>query len=488
MSLVLISLGNYGREVLQKHESLVISSTLLFENLPLSTRLPPDCNGQGESYPSGLPPQRTNQEEARPGTSGQREGNRGTRPELGGGGSDDDGSEPDALWDNIFSFVIHGRDLRPSSASKCKFAFVRHGTGTDREHIHVVFSAYFSNKWRTVDRIGQAFGLNETQIAIAKRSLISVRNPYKYAIYLSRAGIRGRWVHYNGGVQVILDFLTEYQGVIEAENIDVETGLTYCGQQLDKLREERSITRSKIKTYDVQLDQCMDLFNKYRPLAPGQIKNKIPPSEKMNMFRIYGPYYANVLKNCHDMWLQMENDVMRNMSYLERLRYVYKEDRPLTEEEHNMVYRFVNIIEKNNIKFKDFIAKFCYVFNGLNSKIHGFVIQGVSNAGKSLVAKILLHNLHPTKITKNSSGNNFRFSRLPDSNCVLWEEASIPSTEVDLWKSILGGEAMETDVKHQDHQEIPNIPWIITTNREITERLEGEDRASILNRIFKFRI
>lgn len=42
-------------------------------------------------------------------------------------------------------------------------------------------------------------------------------------------------------------------------------------------------------------------------------------------------------------------------------------------------------------------------------------------------------------------------------------------------------------VKHQDHQSIPTVPWIITENRDITDRLEGQDKESIIKRIFKFR-
>lgn len=152
------------------------------------------------------------------------------------------------------------------------------------------------------------------------------------------------------------------------------------------------------------------------------------------------------MKNGFDIRLQKENTILRSMTYMERLRHIYPEDRELTRNEWQQVRQYKDIIEKNNINFRRFIARFCYAFNGRNSKIHAFVIEGVSNAGKSLVARMLLHNLHPTKITKNSNGNNFRFSWLPDyySNCVLWEEASIPKTEVDLWKSILGGEEMET--------------------------------------------
>lgn len=174
------------------------------------------------------------------------------------------------------------------------------------------------------------------------------------------------------------------------------------------------------------------------------------------------------------------------MTYMDRLRYLYPEDSPLTRPEWKQVRQFKRIIERNNINFRKFIAQFCYVFNGVNSKIHAFVIEGVSNAGKSLVAKMLLYNLHPTKITKNSNGNNFRFSRLQDSNSVLWEEAQVPEAEVNLWKSILGGEEMETDEKHQDHQSIPTLPWIITANRDLTDRLEGQDKESILNRIFRY--
>lgn len=141
------------------------------------------------------------------------------------------------------------------------------------------------------------------------------------------------------------------------------------------------------------------------------------------------------------------------------------------------VRKFKNTIEKNNIDFKEFIAKFCYVFNNKNSKLHAFVIEGISNAGYSLVAKILLHNMNPTKITKSSAGNKFRFSRPPDSNCALWEEASIPQG-VDMWNSILGREGMETDIKHADRMAIPNVPCIIAAETLLKGKKDKTKKVS----------
>lgn len=93
----------------------------------------------------------------------------------------------------------------------------------------------------------------------------------------------------------------------------------------------------------------MKLFDKYRPLAPGQIKNIIPPEEKRNLFVVYGPYYNTIMKNGFDIRLHKENTILRSMTYMERLRHIYPEDRELTRNEWQQERQFKDIIEKNNI-------------------------------------------------------------------------------------------------------------------------------------------
>lgn len=56
-------------------------------------------------------------------------------------------------------------------------------------------------------------------------SLIKVRTPEKYALYLSRSGIRDKWVQYNGGIQAMIDFLQEYQHIVMNENVNIRDGL-----------------------------------------------------------------------------------------------------------------------------------------------------------------------------------------------------------------------------------------------------------------------
>lgn len=87
-----------------------------------------------------------------------------------------------------------------------------------------------------------------------KLSLIKVRTLKKYAIYLSRSGIRDGWVQYNGGIQTIVEFLQQYQHVNLRENVNVRDGLTYCSQDLAAMREQRKVERTKVRNYDVQYD------------------------------------------------------------------------------------------------------------------------------------------------------------------------------------------------------------------------------------------
>lgn len=101
---------------------------------------------------------------------------------------------------------------------------------------------------------------------------------------------------------------------------------------------------------------------------------------------------------------------------------------------------------------------------------------------------LLLAPLHPCRLSKTSEVDRFHFSRLPNSPSVLYEEPFINITNINTYKSALGGEVMETDVKHNHFQIITRIPWFLTTNHDITRELEGVDRQAINCRIIKFKL
>ncbi|KAK4328866.1 hypothetical protein Pmani_000756 [Petrolisthes manimaculis] len=393
---------------------------------------------------------------------------------------------------NLYTFIIHtGRHCRNVKryGKKPDYVYITHGAGTDHEHKHFIFTSDNGNKHRRLNRICAAFEATSSELteAIATNQLVEHRR--EFFIYLCRLGLRNTTQSGNG-VQKWTEFLNDYKQ-FETQEETLENGLKLCQQITNDYRRQRKEelnekNDSKTHTYANNLQAVTTILNKYKPMSHAELV-LIPAEEKYKLYELYGPASKSQLTAVFDIWQAEQMEKLRTTKFLDILEERYPNPVLNENEEDDIDYIF-NIFRKSGIHFLNFLAGFIYIYDKHDHKKNAFVIQGKPNTGKTMLINMLLGPLHPCRLAKTSEGDRFHFSRLPSSPSVLYEEPFINMLNINLFKSALGGEPMETDVKHAHHQNIVRIPWFLTTNHDITRELEGVDREAINCRIVKYEL
>nr|CAD7569851.1 unnamed protein product [Timema californicum] len=103
-----------------------------------------------------------------------------------------------------------------------------------------------------------------------------------------------------------------------------------------------------------------------------------------------------------------------------------------------------------------------------STKINGFVIQGNTNTGKSMIIRLLTQDMEPTLISRERDITGFNYDQPPSATCALFEEPLIDNTSFGTWKLLLEGATIPTDIKHPDKEDIKRIPIYLTTDSPLT--------------------
>jgi hypothetical protein len=122
-------------------------------------------------------------------------------------------------------------------------------------------------------------------------------------------------------------------------------------------------------------------------------------------------------------------------------------------------------------------------------KINCIVLEGYTNAGKSLIVDNLVGICKPKEIPRERDNSGFHLDQLPAASCALFEEPLITPTNVGTWKLLLEGKVVKSDMKHKDNEGIKRIPIWITTASPITNHVNANESIQVNQRIklFKFK-
>jgi len=121
-------------------------------------------------------------------------------------------------------------------------------------------------------------------------------------------------------------------------------------------------------------------------------------------------------------------------------------------------------------------------------KINSIVLEGYTNAGKSLIIENLISVCRPEQIPRDRDNSSFHLDQLPSASCALFEEPKITPTKVGTWKLLLEGTMVKTDIQHKDKEGIKRIPIWITTATPITNHVDANESIQIEQRtqVFEF--
>ena len=117
------------------------------------------------------------------------------------------------------------------------------------------------------------------------------------------------------------------------------------------------------------------------------------------------------------------------------------------------------------------------------------MLQGPSNTGKSLLAKLIVSGYNYATVARSTESNNFIFQNLLGKTAALMEEPFITKATVNDFKQLLGGERMEIGIKHRDREWLERVPIICTTNDvQLADRCNSVDCQAIQNRCIYYRL
>jgi hypothetical protein len=151
----------------------------------------------------------------------------------------------------------------------------------------------------------------------------------------------------------------------------------------------------------------------------------------------------------------------------------------------------LDLFQSNGIDFVRFVAEFLVIKEKRLPKRNAFVLCGPPNSGKTMLLGFLTNILGPTIISKQGESSSFYYQKLLGAKLALMEEPTLGNHNCNTYKSLLGGEKYQTDVKNQTAMVIDRVPFIISTNEDtFAISCSHTDRHAIHIRCFihKFKI
>lgn len=387
-----------------------------------------------------------------------------------------------------WTFILHKQYQSPNWKSERakgqqpNFISIDHG-----DHYHIIFEcANDGNVQRSRKRIAEFLGSNIKGIAEATFTCTKIKLLVNFVLYCLRYGIRS--LNKYGTkimplVKTIEDLFETNED--EVDSIDLDA---ICKPYVEENKEMRKKRMGKNKSKTV-IDVITDLIEEYGISSHGQWQNKIPGDTKRYLLNEYGLSVETYIKHL----LKIKKDdityELKSKSIIELLLSKYST--PITVDEKDM--EIINWVEywmsENNIKLPEILAWTEVIRNKLVKKINGLVLEGPTNAGKSLFIRTLTDIIKPEEIPRENDNSAFKLDQLPTATSVIFEEPLITPNNVGTWKLLLEGSTVTTDIKNNNKEKIPRLPIFITMAHPIDKHVDNNESSQIHQRIkiFKFK-
>lgn len=409
--------------------------------------------------------------------------------------SESGGSSRGAGKFQYHTFVIHKSnqedDWKSKAAKKTGPQFITFDHG---DHYHVIYgSSQENNIARQRQRISKY--LRATSAGAAEITLTSMRIRLlrNFVLYCVRYGLES--FHFYG-TRITPEFkdLERLVHQIRDEGLVeyIETG--ECKRYIEDRKEEKNarIGEQKRGVVVEVIEQLLE-ENAIRTLAEWELK--LDAGTKSQLLRDFGlqadTYAARIIKN----------NKFRSTSKYKYMTYedilidnIYNGEDELWETDFaapqiKRMRWIENLFVRNELDIVEFFAWLSSVKNQTFIKINTLVLEGHTNAGKSLTIDGTVGPLKPEEIPRERDNTGFHLDQLPFAACALFEEPMITPVNVGTWKLLLEGKRVSTDIKHKDKEAIERLPIFITTASPIQANVDTREGEQLCQRIkiFKFK-
>lgn len=145
---------------------------------------------------------------------------------------------------------------------------------------------------------------------------------------------------------------------------------------------------------------------------------------------------------------------------------------------------FLDWCKEQNIDAGELLLEYYQVLSGISGKKNGLILQGQSNAGKTLWLDAMLYLKDVVGYVTKSE--NFAFQSLPGSRLARCDEIQLNPGNVDDWKRLLSEEEFTVGVKNQGDKKLSKLPVFGSCNNTFVQFITVQDAQAINNRVFLY--
>lgn len=390
--------------------------------------------------------------------------------------------------EKYYTFILHKNNQRDDwKSNRAKGPGPSFITFDHGDHYHIVYgAANESNASRARKRIVEYMGANvkgcsEAHITTSKIKLLS-----NFILYCLRYGLRTINHYGNKIIKIVkmIEDLFEHHQNDEIDEIDAD-GI--CRQYVEDQKEQKKkrVGKEKQKTL---CEIIIEQIQKYNIQHYGQWDRQVPHDLRIQLIQEWGistdSYIKSLIKIKKSEKLQEVKNKTIPEILLEKHEFLQLESIDVD------CCRWIEYwMEENEIDIPNLLAWFEIIRNKTLKKINCMVIQGPTNAGKSLFIRSLTDLIKAEQMPRENDNSQFKLDQLPTATCAVFEEPLITPNNVGTWKLLTEGAEVTTDIKNKDKEPIPRIPIYITTEANIHNNIDKRETEQLYQRLklFKFK-
>jgi hypothetical protein len=250
-------------------------------------------------------------------------------------------------------------------------------------------------------------------------------------------------------------------------------------------RKDRHTKRTRNAKRERLVDIILEYVQNKNIASVQEWENTVGPDTQLQLLKEFGPSVDSYVQKIVRIVKSEKMLDIKNKTLTDLLMPLLEQEQHADDtNQHVEIISWIRYLFRiNNIDIIDFLAWNEIVKSQRYMKINSIVLQGYTNAGKSLIIDNLISVCNPEQIPRDRDNSRFHLDQLPSSACVLFEEPTITPVNFGTWKLLLEGKTVKTDIRHKDKEAIKRLPIWINTASPITNNIDANESIQIHQRI-----
>jgi len=319
----------------------------------------------------------------------------------------------------------------------------------ESSHIHLLWTGAVSVRSRACNAILKAIGIHDPErTAVVRSTIQTVKDLDRFLVYLWRGPDQLHLIGRMNVIQYWKDHTAPYLPMMK-ENDNGED----CCTSLNRKSNPNSALVGKPNATATSLDRHGDKhvsklehlrsilstmwdYGKELPPSFSQLKMQLDDNQHEALVRLYGAYWEHHLR---------KETERQQVVFCQRVTSIPFKEFLLTGEssddnEASEAIQFFNTwFQVHDIVPERFLATIYAVMDKKTKKRNTIVLRGGSNAGKSLIVKLLLGHYPVARLGRARDMDSFHWMPLLDKPACAYEEMRVYPSVVDEFKCVLGG-------------------------------------------------